>query len=145
MQKKELTWIAVVAALIGVSLWLNRGQFAKEQMVINPSLRPARRADAAVWPVFFALNDDFRLTSVKVIPFTGDKFDPMGLPAWQLISDSNSVPTRAFRYGQNIPGMKPKLKDTKPDPLQPGVTYRLLVEAGSIKASADFSTKATTP
>jgi len=145
MQKKELTWIAVVVALIGVSLWLNRGQFGKEQMVINPSLRPARRADATVWPVFFALNNDFRLTSVKVIPFTGDKFDPMGLPAWQLISDSNSVPTRAFRYGQPIQGMKPALKDVKPDPLQPGVTYRLLVEAGSVKASADFSTKETTP
>ena len=145
MQKKELTWIAVVVALIGLSLWLNRGQFAKEQMVINPSLRPARRADATVWPVFFALNNDFKLTSVKVIPFNGDKFDPMGLPAWQLISDSNSVPTRAFRYGQPIQGMKPALKDVKPDPLQPGVTYRLLVEAGSVKASADFSTKETTP
>jgi hypothetical protein len=145
MQKKEITWSVVLVALIGLSVWLNRGQFAKAQMVINPSLRPARRADATVWPVFFALNDDFRLTSVKVVPFNGDKFDPMGLPAWHLVSDSNSVPTRAFRYGQPIQGMKPALKDTKPDALEPGVTYRLLVEAGSVKASADFSTKATAP
>src|SRR5271156_3671750 len=97
MQKKDVTWVLVLAALIGLSVWFNRGHFAKEQMVINPSLRPARRADATVWPVFFALNDDFRLTSVKVIPFKGDKFDPLGLAVWHLVSDSNSAPTRAFR------------------------------------------------
>ena len=144
MQKKEITWVVVLVALIGVSIWLNRGRFAKEQMVINPSLRPARRADATVWPVFFALNDDFRLTSVKVIPFEGDKFNPKGRAVWHLVSDSNSVPTRAFRYGQPIKGMQPALKDVRPDPLEPGVVYRLLVEAGSVTATADFSTKATT-
>jgi hypothetical protein len=145
MQKKEIAWGMVIVALISLSLWLNRDHFAKGQMVINPSLRPARRADATVWPVFFALNDDFRLTSVKVIPFEGDKFNPAGRAVWHLISDSNSVPTRAFRYGQPIQGMKPSIKDIRAEALEPGVTYRLLVEAGSVKASADFSTKATTP
>jgi hypothetical protein len=145
MQNSNIKWIVALVALIGVSLWLNRGRFAAEQMIINPSLRPARRADATVWPVFFALNDDFRLTSVKVIPFDGDKFDPSVAPVWQLVSDSNSVPTRAFRYGQTIQGMKPAPKDHRADPLEPGVVYRLLVRAGSVAASTDFSTKATTP
>jgi hypothetical protein len=145
MQKKEMTWIVVLVTLIGMSVMLNRNRFAKPQMIINPSLRPARRADATVWPVFFALNDDFRLTSVKVIPFDGDKFNPLGRPVWQLISDSNSAPTRAFRYGQPIPGMKPALKDVRPDPLEPGVVYRLLVEAGNVTGTTDFSTKATAP
>ena|ERR1700733_14371915 len=145
MQKKEMTWTVVLVALIGVSLLVNRNHFAKAQMIINPSLRPARRADATVWPVFFALNDDFRLTSVKVLPFDGDKFDPLARPVWHLVSDSNSVPTRAFRYGQSIQGMKPALKDVRPDALEPGVVYRILVEAGSVTASKDFSTKATTP
>jgi hypothetical protein len=113
-------------------------------MVINPSLRPARRADATVWPVFFALNGDFRLTRVEVIPFDGDKFNPQGRPVWELVSDSNSVPTRAFRYGQTIKGMKPAIQGVQPEPLEPGVVYRLLVEAGRVKASTDFSTKATT-
>lgn len=144
MRKKEMTWVVVLLALVGLSIWVNRNRFAKEQMVINPSLRPARRADAAVWPVFFALNNDFRLTSVEVIPFDGDKFNPLGRPVWHLVSDSNSVPMRAFRYGQFIKGMKPALKDVRAEQLEPGVTYRLLVEAGSVKGSADFSTKATT-
>ena len=145
MQRKDITWIVVLAALIGVSIMLNRNHFAKPQMVINPSLRPARRADATVWPVFFALNDDFRLTSVKVIPFEGDKFNPLARPVWQLVSESNSAPTRAFRYGQPIQGMKPALKDVRPEPLEPGVVYRLEVEAGNVTASTDFSTKATAP
>ena len=111
-------------------------------MTIHPSLRPARNADAEVALVFFGLNDDFRLTSVQVIPFDGDKYNPQGHPAWHLISDSNSVPIRAFRYGQNIKGMRPALKDTQPDPLEPGMVYRISVEAGSVTASADFKAKA---
>jgi hypothetical protein len=145
MQKKDVTWILVLVALIGVSILFNRDRFAKEQMIINPSLRPARRADAAVWPVFFALNDDFRLTSVEVIPFDGDKFNPLGRPVWHLVSDSNSVPTRAFRYGQPIQGMKPALKGVRPEPLEPDVLYRIRVEAGNVAATTNFFTKATTP
>jgi hypothetical protein len=142
MQKKELMWIAVLLALIGVYFVLFHHRFDRQQMTIHPSLRPARGPDAAVSLVFFGLNDDFRLTSVKVIPMEDDKFNPLGHPAWYLISDSNSVPTRAFRYGQNIQGMKPALKDTRPDPLEPGMVYRIAVEAGSVKASADFKAKA---
>ena len=145
MQKKDVKWIVVLLVLIGASILLNRNRFAKPLMVINPSLRPARRADAAVWPVFFALNDDFRLTSVEVIPFDGDSFNPLARPVWHLISDSNSAPTRAFRYGQPIKGMKPALKDVKPEELEPDVVYRLLLEAGSVKAFRDFATKEATP
>jgi hypothetical protein len=142
MQKSEVKWIAALLVLIGVYVLLFHNRFAREQMTIHPSLRPSRQADATVFPVFFALNDNFRLTSVKVIPFQGDKFNPLGRPVWQLISDSNSVPIRAFAYGQRIKGMKPALAGTRPDPLEPGVVYRLLVEAGSVKASADFRARA---
>jgi hypothetical protein len=142
MQKKEIMWTAVLVALLGLYVLLFHNRFAREQMTIHPSLRPARGADAAVSLVFFALNDDFRLTSVKVIALEGDKFNPLGHPAWHLISDSNSVPTRAFRYGQNIQGMKPALNDSRPDPLEPGMVYRIAVQAGSVRASADFKAKA---
>jgi hypothetical protein len=142
MQKREMMWIAGLVALIGLYVLLFHNRFAREQMTIHPSLRPARRADATVFQVFFALNDAFRLTSVKVIALEGDKFNPLDHPAWDLISDSNSVPTRAFRYGQNIQGMKPALKDARPDPLEPGVVYRIAVEAGSVTASEDFRAKA---
>jgi hypothetical protein len=142
MQKRELMWIAALVALVGLYFVLFHNRFAKEQMIIHPSLRPARGADAAVSLVLFGLNDDFRLTSVEVMALEDGKFNPVGHPAWHLISDSNSVPIRAFRYGQNIKGMKPALKGTRPDPLEPGVVYRIAVEAGSVKASADFKDKA---
>ncbi len=136
-------WIVALVALIGVYVLLYHDLFPKQQMMISPSLHPAMRGNARVWPVFFSLNDNFRLTSVKVIPLDGDKFNPLGRPIWHLISDSNSVPTRAFSYGQRIKGMKPALKDVRPDPLEPGIVYRLMVEAGSVKASSDFRTRAT--
>jgi|ERR1700722_129372 len=142
MQKREVMWIAVLVALVGLYFVLFHHRFAKEQMTIHPSLRPSRQANATVFQVLFALNNDFRLTSVKVIAYDGDKFNPLGHPAWQLISDSNSVPTRAFRYGQNIQGMKAAIKDTRPDPLEPGQVYKIAVEAGSVSASADFRAKA---
>jgi hypothetical protein len=145
MQKTNIKWIVVFVALIAVSIWINRGCFATKQMIINPSFRPSRRADATVWPVVFTLNDDFRLTSVKVIAFEGDKFNAKADAVWQLVTDSNSVPTRFFRYGQTVQGMKPAVKDARPKPLEPGVLYRLLVEAGSVTATTDFRSQATTP
>jgi hypothetical protein len=145
MQTKDVKWIVALLALVGLSLWLNRNRFANEPMIINPSLRPARRGEAAVWPVFFSLNNDFRLTSAKVVPWEGDKFNPLGRPIWHLISDSNSVPTRAFRYGQPIKGMKPALKGVQPEALEPDVNYRLLLQAGRVKAFKDFKTRAATP
>ncbi len=145
MQKKDVKWIVILLLLVAVSFWLNRGRFEKPHMVINPSLRPARRADAAVWPVFFSLNDSFKLTSVKVVPWDGDKFNPLGPPVWWLTTDSNSAPVRAFRYGERIKGMKPEIASSQPGPLQPDVKYRIMLEAGSIKTNIDFSTRAATP
>ncbi|HEY3861669.1 MAG TPA: hypothetical protein VGO59_07265 [Verrucomicrobiae bacterium] len=143
MKTKEWTWLVALAALIGLSIYMNRNRFAPEQMAINASLRLPRRGEAAVWPVFFALNDGFKLTSVEVIPFEDGKFNSASRPVWHLISDSNSVPTRAFRYGQPIRGMKPAVKNTQADALEPGVTYRLLLEAGRVKGTVDFSTRPT--
>jgi hypothetical protein len=145
MEKREVKWIVALVALIGLYFLLFHDRFAKEQMVILPSLRRARRADATVWPVSFSLNDDFKLTSVTVIPWDGDNFNRKSKPVWQLISDSNSVPTRAFRYGQNIRGMKTATKGGKAEPLEPDVYYRLILEAGKVTAYKDFQTKATEP
>jgi hypothetical protein len=40
--------------------------------------------------------------------------------------------------------MKPALDNVVPEPLEPGTTYRLYVEAGSLKAQHDFTTDAAT-
>jgi hypothetical protein len=97
-----------------------------------------------VYPVYFTLNDDFNLTSVKVFPVDDDgEVKPGVTPIWNLMSDSNSVPTRAFFYAQHIRGMKPALADVQADALTPDVIYRILVSAGKLNASLDFKTTPT--
>ena len=60
------------------------------------------------------------------------------LPAWELKSDSNSVPVKLFSYGERIGGMKPAIESAQPEPLIAGTAYRIFVEAGSLKAQHDF-------
>src|SRR5258708_20225835 len=38
-----------------------------------------------------------------------------------------------------IPGMRPAVKDATPDPLEPEEKYRLVIEAGPMKAEHDFA------
>jgi hypothetical protein len=61
------------------------------------------------------------------------------LPAWELKSDSNSAPIKMFSYGERIRGMQPIVSNSRPEPLDPGATYRLFVEAGAQKAQHDFT------
>jgi len=47
-------------------------------------------------------------------------------------------PSEIFLYGQHIRGMKPEVPGARPEPLQPGVTYRLFVKSGSATGQHDF-------
>ena len=142
MRKTDIIWFGVLLVLGGVYIHFFTHWFEKQEIAIIPSIRPSQRAGETVSPVFFALNGDYKLTSLKVIPLEGNKFNPLAAPVWHLVSDSNSVPTRAFRYGQPIRGMKPALKGVRPDPLTPGVVYRLILSAGRSTGSKDFRAKA---
>ena len=55
------------------------------------------------------------------------------------MSDSNSVPTKDFAYGAPIKGMHPAVKEATADPLEAGVPYRLVIEAGAVKVEHDFA------
>ena len=143
MRKKEIIWIGVLLILFGLYAHFFTHWFERPQIRIDVSLRPSRRAGAPVFPVAFTLDGDYKLTSLKVIPLEEGKSSPQASPVWHLVSDSNSVPTRAFRYGQNIRGMRPALKDVRPDPLTPGVVYKLVLAAGNLTGeSKPFQTKA---
>src|SRR5579862_5756943 len=121
MRKRELIWVGVLLLACGLYARYFTTWFVHRQIAIHASFRPNRRGNGPDDTViFFTLNDDFRLTSLKVIPLEDDKFNPKGRPVWNLVSDSNSVPVRAFVYGQRIKGMKPALPDVKPDALEPG-------------------------
>jgi len=141
MRKKEIIWICVLLILGGIYVRKFTTWFVKPQIGIRASLRPNPRPGQDAFMVLFNLSGDFKLTSLKVIPWQDNKFDPKAPPVWNLVSDSNSVPTRAFRYGQGIRGMKPALKGVHPDPLAPGMVYRLIVSAGNVTGFKDFETK----
>jgi hypothetical protein len=148
MTRKQWLLIALAFLLGGVSCYLNKDWFAKDDIQIFHRSRPARagffrrakRPDpSAVNPVAFAFDRKLKLTSLKVIPVTEIETNKYPHPIWHLISDSNSVPTKDFVYGMPIRGMRPSVKGATADPLEPGVNYRLLIEAGPLKAEHDFA------
>lgn len=138
-------WLLIaLAALLGAgSLYLNRDWFAGDNIHIYHRSRPprARRArvdNSRTDPIVFFLDRKLKLTSLKVTPVSDIETNKFPQPIWHLISDSNSVPVREFAYGAPLQGMRPALKGTAPEPLEPGVNYRLLLEAGAQKIQHDF-------
>ncbi len=144
--------IVAVLLLGGLSLYLNKDWFAKDNIhVYHRSLpprpgffrrrRPESPAEAAVNPVMFGLDGGkLKLTSVKVLQVSVLETNKYALPLWHLVSDSNSVPVKDFGYGMPIRGMRPAVQGSTPDPLEPNVKYRLQIEAGDFKAEDDFVT-----
>lgn len=155
MTRKVWMLIGLALVLGAASLYLNKDWFAKENIHIYDRSRPisASRirqrtpdpAQAAICPIVFGFNERLKLTSIKVIPISAIETNKYPQPIWHVVSDSNSVPTKAFTYGQRIPGMRPAIKGSAPAPLEPGGKYRLFVEAGAQKAQHDFVPLPATP
>jgi len=153
---KKKTWLllALVALLGGFSLYLNRDWFARDNIQIYHRSRPSRLSllrrkraadDSPVNPIVFGFDRRLKLTCVKVIPLPDIQTNKYPHPIWHLISESNSVPTKDFAYGARIPGMHPAVQGAVPDALDPGVTYRLMIEAGPVKCFHDFEPVPRTP
>jgi hypothetical protein len=147
MTSKQWTLIALAVGLGGFSIYLNKDWFAKDNIQITHRSRPARVAFmrgrrpaeiAEVNPIIFGFDRHLKLTSVKVVALHEIETNKYPHAIWHLVSDSNSIPTKTFFYGQTIRGMRPAVKGASPDPLEPDVTYRLLIEAGSVKLHHDF-------
>lgn len=141
-------WMLVVVAIVlgAASIYFNRDWFAKDHIQIFDRSRPARGRLASrrfarnpeINPIVFGFDRELRLTSLKVIPVSDIETNKYPHPIWELTTESNSVPIKEFGYGVRIRGMHPPVKGARPDPLQPGVKYRMLIEAGSQKAEHDF-------
>ena len=145
MTKKNIFIIVFVILFGCLSLYLNRDAFAPQVIqVSHRSISPRRwmtfrkGAKPSVNPVVFLINKDLRLNSVKVVLVSDAETNKYPHAIWDMISDSNSVPTREFIYGSPIKGLKLAIKGVGADPLQPGVNYRILVEADSTKLEHDF-------
>jgi hypothetical protein len=142
-------WMFIVLAVVlgGVSLYLNQDWFGKEQIQIHHRSRPAQPGEgrSAIEPIFFAFDRSLKLKSLQVIPVREIETNKYPQPIWHLISNSNSVPTETFMYGIPIEGMRPAVPGATPDPLAPGVKYRLLIKAEACKLQHDFVPVARNP
>jgi hypothetical protein len=136
MSKAKVFFIVLlIGGLAGLSFYLNRDSFAPDAIQIShrvsPWLKPgrpgAKRANDLGEPVTFTLNGFYKLTSIKVVLASEIATNKYAHPVWYLVSESNSVPVSVLTYGGSVRGMHPAVKGARPDPLAPGVNYRLLV------------------
>lgn len=145
MTRKIWLLVALAVLLGGMSLYLNKDWFAKDNIQIYHRSRPLRGRmafrtpdNSPINPIVFGFDRKLKLTDLKIVPLSDIETNKYPQPIWHLVSESNSVPVKSFMYGSRIAGMHPALKDTKPEPLEPGVKYRLFVQAGAQKAEHDF-------
>jgi hypothetical protein len=145
-----LTFVAVVLTIVYVIFFTDL--FTKKSIVIIPQIRPGRESaiprpsdSPPVYPVVFKLNGNYRLTSVKVVNAKEFATNKYATPLWHMISDSNSIPQDWFMYGLRIPGMKPAIPRSRPQALEPDVSYLLTVEAGKLKGQTNFITREAVP
>lgn len=148
MSRNGIVLTAIALILGATYVFYFTDLFNKQAIQIIPQVRPNRvsaipRTDegTAVYPVSFALDGKYQLTSVKVVAADDLKTNKYPEALWHLISESNSLPTKSFLYGQKIPGMKPSSPRAIPQPLQPNVSYTLLLEAGKNKGRTNFFTR----
>ena len=92
-------------------------------------------------PITFGVEPQCTVTEIKVVPLAAWQTNQNTLPLWHLVASSNAAPVKMFSYGQRIRGLKPEVPGAHAEPLQPKVTYRLFVTAGSAKGQHDFEIK----
>jgi hypothetical protein len=142
MTKKTVLLIALAVLLAGASLYINRDWFTPKPIQISHrSLRVlvGNRRPGTPAPIVFLLDRPLRLTSVKVVAVNGLETNKYPHALWELVTDSESMPVKEFVYGNRLEGMEPAIKGTSPGTLEAGMTYRIMIRAGSSKAQHDFT------
>ena len=99
------------------------------------NLNPDRPADGLI----FGLESKYPLKEIKVVPLAAYQSNANVLPLWHLTAKSHSAPTGYFYYGQNINGMAPALSGDHAQPLETGVTYRIIISTGKTSGFHDFT------
>lgn len=148
MRKSTIVLIVVLVAVAAAYAYWFTDWFQPPTIQILAQIRPTRSSarqqpipgQASTYPVSFAFDRRLRLTEIRVVSVEDEATNRFPHALWHLISDSNSVPTKAIVYGQPLRGMKPKVPRARPEPLQPDVKYRLYVAAGKFKGQVDFKT-----
>ncbi len=147
MDGKNATLLALLVVLGGLAYWIFGDSFRRPEVKVFVTMRPkipARGIDVEHPPedrVVFGLGTELRLTDVQVVPVAALQTNQLAPPVWHVVSDSNSVPTSTFAYGERIRGMRPRNAGTKAEPLAPSTEYRITVRAGSQTGRYDFKTR----
>lgn len=147
MTKKNIFLLTVLVGVAAVWVIYFSGWFAMGHIGITHDIHVARQgvvprknpqtpaAPVAAVPakpvVTFLFNRAYALTELKVVLASAFATNTSVLPAWRLITTSNSIPIKMITYGQYIPGMKPWVENHPAQPLLPGESYKLIVKAGS--------------
>ena len=145
VNRKNLLLIAIAVALAVIYVVFFSNWFRRETIAISFTSRPswfARRSGpenrtAATRPSF-GFGQRYQFTEIKVVPVAALQTNALTPPLWHLVSDAGSDPSDHFFYGQKIKGMDPAVEGAQARPLESGVTYRLLVRAGSAHGQRDF-------
>jgi hypothetical protein len=137
MSKKNYVLIAIALVLAGVYAVFFTDWFRTKTILISHTSR-SMRAGAATGRIIFGLGDYYSLTEIKVVPLAALQTNKLAQPVWHLVSNEGSDDVNHFIYGQKINGMEPAIEGARPEPLQPGVIYRLFVTAGKIRGQHDF-------
>jgi hypothetical protein len=141
-------WIAAgVLVVAGLLFYVYRDAFRAREILIThrvvtgPPIRGLSRTnqDLKITQVAFGLDRKYALTEIKVISLTSLEAGTNAMPLWHVISDSNSIPVKAFAYGDHIRGLRPLVKQGCALALEPNVNYRLVVRAGRQTGQHDFS------
>jgi len=135
-----LAFLAVLAVVYAVwfTNWFRSDTVAICHTMRERSQQIRPQPGGAMPSLMFGLNRQLKLAELRVVPLAAWQTNHNVLPLWHLVSDSNSVPVKVFSYGQFIRGMKPAVIGTRAQPLEPQVTYRLIVTAGRISGQHDF-------
>ena len=145
MNKKNVILIACALVLAVVYVTYFTDWFWPKTIHISHTSRPVRsaRAGQAATRLGFGLGDDYELTEIKVVPLAEFQTNKLAQPLWHLVGDPSSDSINVFFYGQKIDGMDLAVEGARPEPLQPGVTYRIFVTAGKASGQHDFHIGAT--
>jgi len=149
MLKQKWVLIAIALLLAGFYVYHFSNWFKPKIIPVSYTERTfASRIPSRPGPptILFGFGGQrYQLTEVEVVQLAAWQTNHAVLPAWHLIATSKSAPMEFFRYGQNLPDMKPAIPGAHPESLASNVTYRLLLRAGHFKGQCDFQLGARPP
>jgi hypothetical protein len=133
---KQTIFLAGLALVLTILYIVNFTDWFKHKNIqIYWRISPANASVMA-----FYLDKAYPLTSVEVVSTEEARTNKYPHALWHMVAQDASKLTATFDYGAAIPGMKPEVSTALPEPLQPDVTYSLVVEAGNgLKGEKSFS------